>query len=48
MEHTLSSFEFSEADILQIINSQDSNKGRVNDMISICLLKNVVSQSAEL
>ena len=33
------SCDFYETDILQIINSQDSNKGHGYDMISICILK---------
>ena len=38
-EHTLTSCDFSETDILQIINSQDSNKAHGHNMISICMLK---------
>ena len=38
-EHTLTSCEFSETGILQIINSQDSNKADDHDMNSIRLLK---------
>ena len=36
-EHTLTSCDFSETDILQIINSQDSNKAQGHDMISISM-----------
>ena len=38
-EHTLTSCDFSESDILQIINNQDSNKAHGHDMISIRMLK---------
>ena len=38
-EHTLPSCDFSETDILQIINGQDSNKAHSHDMISIPILK---------
>ena len=38
-EHTLTSCGFSETDILQIVNSQDSNKAHGHDMISIHMLK---------
>ena len=38
-EHTLTSCGFSESDILQIINNQDSNKAYGHDMISIRMLK---------
>ena len=38
-EHTLTSCDFSEPDILQIINNQDSNKAHGHDMISILMLK---------
>ena len=39
-EHTLTSCDFSENDgILQIINSQDSNKAPCHDIISLCTLK---------
>ena len=38
-EHILTSCDFSETDILQIINSQDSNKAHGHNMISICMLK---------
>ena len=34
-EHTLTFCDFSETDILQIINSQDLNKAHGHDMISI-------------
>ena len=37
-EHTLASCEFSETDILQIINSQDSNRAHGHDMINILVL----------
>ena len=37
-EHTLTSCDFSETDIPQIINSQDSNKAYGNHMISIRML----------
>ena len=36
--HTLTSCEFSETDILQIMNSQDSNKAHGHDMITIRML----------
>ena len=39
MEHTLTSCDFSESDILQIINNQDSNKAHGHDMISIPMVK---------
>ena len=32
-EHTLTSSDFSETDILQIINSQDWNKARSHDVV---------------
>ena len=38
-EHTLTSCDFSETDILRIINNQDSNKAHGHDMISIRMLK---------
>ena len=38
-EHTLTSCDFPEPDILQIINNQDSNNAHGRDMISICMLK---------
>ena len=38
-EHIVTSCDFSETDILQIINSQDSNKAHGHDMISIRMLK---------
>ena len=38
-EHNLSSCDFSEPDILHIINSQDLNKAHGHDMISIRMLK---------
>ena len=38
-ENTLTSCDFSETDILQIINHQDSNKAHGHDMISIHMLK---------
>ena len=38
-EHTLTSCDFSEYDIFQIINNQDSNKAHGHDMISILMLK---------
>ena len=38
-EHTLTSCDFFESDILQIINNQDSNNADVHGMISICMLK---------
>ena len=46
-EHTWTSCDFSESDILQIIN-QDSNKDHGHDMISIRMLNYVVRQSAGL
>ena len=46
-EHTLTSCDFSESDILQIIN-QDSNKAHGHDVISIRMLNYVVRQSAGL
>ena len=36
-EHTLTSYDFSETGILQIINNQDSNKAQGHNMISICM-----------
>ena len=39
MEHNLTSCDFSEPDILQITNNQDSNKAHGYDMISIRMLK---------
>ena len=38
-EYTLTSCDFSETDILQIINSQDSNKAHGYDMVNIRMLK---------
>ena len=38
-EQTLTSCDFSETDILQIINSQDSNKAHGLNMTSICMLQ---------
>ena len=38
-EQTLTSCGFSETDIFQIVNNQDSNKARDHDMISIRMLK---------
>ena len=38
-KHTLTFCDFSETDILSIINSQDSNKPHGHDMISIRMLK---------
>ena len=38
-EHTLTSCDFSETDILQIIDNQDLNKAHGRDMISIRMLK---------
>ena len=38
-QHTLTSCDFSETDILQIINIQDSNKAHGHDKISIRMLK---------
>ena len=38
-EHTLTSCDFCESDILHIINNQDLNKADGHDMISICMLK---------
>ena len=38
-EHPLTSCEFYETEILQIINNQNSNKAHGHDMISIRLLK---------
>ena len=38
-EHTLTSCNFFESDILHIINNQDSNKAHGHDMISIRMLK---------
>ena len=38
-EHTLTSCDFYESDILQIINNQDSNKAHGHDMINIRILK---------
>ena len=38
-EHTLTSCDFSETEILQIINNQDLNKAHGCDMISICMSK---------
>ena len=38
-EDTLTSCDFSEPDIFQIINNQDSNKAHGHDMISIRMLK---------
>ena len=46
-EHALTSCDFSESDILQIIN-QDSNKAYGHDVISIRMLNHVVRQSAGL
>ena len=37
--HTLTSCDFPEPDILQVINNQDSNKAHGHDMISIRMLK---------
>ena len=39
LEHTLTSCDFSETGILQIVNNQDSNKTDGHGMISICMLK---------
>ena len=38
MEHTLTSCDFSESDILHVINNQDSNKAHGHDMINIRML----------
>ena len=38
-EHTLTSGDFFETDILQIINCLDLHKAQGHDMISICMLK---------
>ena len=39
MEHTLTSCDFSESDIIQIISNQDSNKAHGHDIINIRMLK---------
>ena len=39
LEHTLTSCDFSETGILQIVNNQDSNKADGYGMISICMLQ---------
>ena len=36
-EHALTSYDFSETDIVQMINSQNSNKAHGHDMISISM-----------
>ena len=38
-KHTITSCDFSETDILQIIKNEDSNKAHGHDMISIPMLK---------